>query len=249
LLAWDYRAAGAKTSEIWVMDAEGKNKRAVTKRNSGSFADLSWSPDGSRLAFVYTDNLTGVEGLCTINADGTGFETFATTASESFYNLRWSPDGKKVLYTIGMLGTKPYSAIQVLDLGSKSNKMIVASEKRWINDNADWSPDGNQIVFTSNRSGARTLWKAPSGGGTPVQLSNSEFDDAPVWLPGGQIAYLTTKSGQRQIIVLNPSTARTASLTMPGRIIGGPKVSPDGRYLAFARVERVPELWVANLTD
>jgi len=39
------------------------------------------------------------------------------------------------------------------------------------NVNASWSRDGKWIYFTSNHSGQWQIWKMPSGGGEPVQLT------------------------------------------------------------------------------
>src|SRR5439155_9004156 len=36
----------------------------------------------------------------------------------------------------------------------------------------EWSPDSQWIYFNSSRSGSREIWKAPAGGGAPVQVTN-----------------------------------------------------------------------------
>jgi len=37
-----------------------------------------------------------------------------------------------------------------------------------------WSPDGKEIAFTTDISGRSNRWKVNSGGGWPIQLSQSE---------------------------------------------------------------------------
>jgi WD40 repeat protein len=58
--------------ELWVMDADGSNKRPVTLRVARyQVNDPAWAPDGSRL--VYSECLEFCN-LFTINSDGTGIQ-------------------------------------------------------------------------------------------------------------------------------------------------------------------------------
>ena len=53
--------------EIYVMDADGKNQRRIT-RNPSRNTDPSWSPDGKRIVFV--SNREGNKEIYVMNADG-----------------------------------------------------------------------------------------------------------------------------------------------------------------------------------
>lgn len=50
---------------------------------------LSWSPDGTKIAFV------GVGGLSVINVDGSDLRSLTNNASHP----KWSPDGTKIAFT------------------------------------------------------------------------------------------------------------------------------------------------------
>lgn len=86
--------------EVWVMNADGTNKRQVTKLGAASFAPF-FTPDGKKIIFCTnyfaTDPRKRNFDLALINADGTGIER--VTFNESFDGFpMFSPDGKKLVF-------------------------------------------------------------------------------------------------------------------------------------------------------
>ncbi|CAN5844071.1 hypothetical protein BH20ACI4_BH20ACI4_18690 [soil metagenome] len=86
--------------EVWVMNADGSNKRQVTKLNAGSFAPF-FTPDGKKIIFCTnyfaTDERKRNFDLAMINVDGTGLERI--TYNETFDGFpMFSPDGKKLVF-------------------------------------------------------------------------------------------------------------------------------------------------------
>jgi len=88
------------TFEIWVMNADGTNKRQVTSLAAGSFAPF-FTPDGKRIIFCTnyfaTDPRKRNFDLALISVDGTGLER--VTFNETFDGFpMFSPDGKKLVF-------------------------------------------------------------------------------------------------------------------------------------------------------
>ena len=84
--------------DIWVMNADGSNKRQVTKLNKASFAPYFF-PDGKRI--IFSSNAADPKGrdfdLYKINTDGTGLERI--TYNDTFDGFpMFSPDGKKLVF-------------------------------------------------------------------------------------------------------------------------------------------------------
>jgi len=86
--------------EVWAMNADGSNKRQVTKLGAASFAPF-FTPDGKKIIFCTnyyaTDPRKRNFDLALINIDGTGLER--VTFNESFDGFpMFSPDGKKLVF-------------------------------------------------------------------------------------------------------------------------------------------------------
>ncbi|MFL6256651.1 MAG: TolB family protein [Pyrinomonadaceae bacterium] len=84
--------------EIWVMDADGRNKRQVTNLGVASFAPY-FLPDGKRI--IFSSNYPNIRGrdfnLFVVNVDGTGLEQI--TFNDTFDGFpMFSPDGRKLVF-------------------------------------------------------------------------------------------------------------------------------------------------------
>jgi len=84
--------------DIWVMNADGSNKRQVTHLNKASFAPYFF-PDGKRI--IFSSNAADPKGrdfdLYTIKSDGTGMER--VTYNDTFDGFpMFSPDGKHLVF-------------------------------------------------------------------------------------------------------------------------------------------------------
>jgi TolB protein len=84
--------------ELWVMNADGTNKRQVTRLGAASFAPYFF-PDGKRI--IFASNVNDPRGrnfdLYMLNVDGTGLER--VTFEETFDGFpMFSPDGRKLVF-------------------------------------------------------------------------------------------------------------------------------------------------------
>jgi Tol biopolymer transport system component len=100
--------------DLWVMDADGSNKRMILHNGATNFAP-SWHPDGNRIIFasnmddwhadirLYGHNFE----LYLINVDGTGLERIThNNVFDSF--PMFSPDGRKLVWASNRNPRKPH---------------------------------------------------------------------------------------------------------------------------------------------
>lgn len=90
--------------EIWIMDADGGNKKQVTNLGCASFAPFV-HPDGKRIIFAsnYGDPKGREFDLWMINVDGTGLTRVTKTPDFDGFPM-FSRDGKKLLWASNRLG-------------------------------------------------------------------------------------------------------------------------------------------------
>jgi TolB protein len=86
------------TLEIWVMNADGSNKRQVTSNGKANFGPYFF-PDGKRI--IFASNMDDPRGrnfdLYAINVDGSGLERI--TFNDTFDGFpMFSPDGRKLVF-------------------------------------------------------------------------------------------------------------------------------------------------------
>ena len=86
------------TLEIWVMNADGSNKRQVTRNGKANFGPYFF-PGGKRI--IFASNMDDPRGrnfdLYKINVDGTGQERLTFNATFDGFPM-FSPNGKKLVF-------------------------------------------------------------------------------------------------------------------------------------------------------
>ena len=95
--------------ELWVMDADGKNKHQVTHNGAANFAPY-FLPDGKRIIFAsnMNDPKNGRDfDLYIINEDGTGLERITFYPDFDAFPM-FSSDGKKLVWASNRNGKEPH---------------------------------------------------------------------------------------------------------------------------------------------
>ena len=95
--------------EIWVMDADGKNKHQVTHNGAANFAPF-FHPDGKRIIFAsnQADPKSGRDfDLYLINEDGTGQERITYAPDFDSFPM-FTSDGKRLVWASNRNGKAPH---------------------------------------------------------------------------------------------------------------------------------------------
>jgi len=240
--------SGADEQAKWqVNNPPGKFETVRIQTQSGTWMNLSVSPDGQTLVFdllgdIYSMPISGGKAK-KLTAD------IGWQMQPSF-----SPDGKYIAYTSDEGGG---DNIYLMNADGSNPHAITKETFRLLNSPA-WSPDGEFIVarkhFTNTRSlGAGEVWQYHKTGGAGIMLTAKANDEKdlgePAFAPDGKTIYFSqddtpgktfhySKDSEQGIYAIKKFDRKTGEIEVLLDGAGGairPTPSPDGKYLAFIR--------------
>jgi dipeptidyl aminopeptidase/acylaminoacyl peptidase len=111
-----------------------------------------------------------------------------------------------------------------------------------------FSPDGRQIAYITNISGQFNLWKQPSDGGYPLQLTffTNRIARTGAWSPDGEHILLSADyqgDEYHQLYCIPARGGEPEQLTHERHVqhfVESTAWSPDGRFIAYAANDRSP---------
>ena len=124
--------------DVWIMNADGSDPVNLTQGRH--CASPAWSPDGTRIAYIYLDDyLRGRYGreIWLMDADG-GNPQQLTDDSVDRIRLSWSEDGSGIYYTARTADSpkdRPDTFVMALDGSGSLSVDISYAPKRWSSSN------------------------------------------------------------------------------------------------------------------
>jgi len=219
----------------------------------------SWGPDN----FIYADAFSDLKGLVRVAAKpGAGprwFTTLDTARGE--IDHAWPdvlPNGKGVLLTVrfrGKSGAKGRisHAIAVADIPSGKHRVIVNDAMY-----ARYASSGHLLYVTANKTlmvvpfdqNTMKLTGEPTALTGGMRLGSGGSADLAVSATGSLVYATGTGQGEQELVwVTRDGRAQPVDPDWPGMYFGFPALSPDGKWLAVARVvdEESFSIWIKRL--
>jgi len=236
----DFTKTGHGERNVFVMPATGSGNEINLATQISDFptegkaiADLAWSPDGSRIAFMRGNN-AGDDKVWVENADGTSIFPLEIGGGGAKRHPSWSPDSSKIVYAV--VKNEPEQIYIASSLGGIGQPLANGQGHE-----PNWSPNGLTIAFDDYNSGFGYVnldIVNADGSGTPQIVVPSPYTEwtFSAWSPdGGRIAYrATAASGATVYRVTNADGSGDHPLASPGE--GDAREaswSPDGSRLVY----------------
>jgi TolB protein len=247
------KIAFARGLDLWLTNPDGTGSERLTKwKEAGKILPddgrpVSWSPDGTRIAFVGWDDEDGAH-IYTLKGDGTDLVRL-TRAARGDYVIRscpvWSPDGTRIAFS-----EEDY--VYVIDVdGTGLRRLGRPASTGGGLPCPVWSPDGGRIAFLS-LVGHRFHVSVTNADGTEPRRfgSFSAFADGNLqWSPDGTEVVLSHSGLEPEpgLYAVDVESGATR-LLLPGALLTGGMpgsewetkwvdavFSPDGSRLALVR--------------
>ncbi len=212
--------------------------------------DATWSPDGTRLAFIQW-TAGGGHTLATCKADGSDLRPLMR-ADAMYPFLRdpvWSPDGSTLACVRSSGGTA--GETWLIPATGQPARKFTSDRAGVFSHHPVFTADGRAIIDSSNRGGATNIWMLPLDGSASTRLTTGTGPDrSPAVARTGSVVFENTRS-RCALLVENLKSGQTRELLTDPFIIWAPVFSADARELAFTRFEADGSwhIWTASVED
>jgi dipeptidyl aminopeptidase/acylaminoacyl peptidase len=254
------RVAYLKGGQIWIVAINGAINGAISGQGGQTplyhpragvvSAEIEWSPDGSRLAFV-SDRVN--HSFVTVYDFASKSLTYLDPSVDRDHDPVWSPDGKQIAFIRMAAGGggrggagggarragEPWS-IRVADAATGTGRQIWVADKGpgsvfhpMVSERQLYWAAGDRLVFPWERDGWQHLYAVPVEGGKAALLTPGEFEVETVALTEDRKEALFS-SNQNDIDRRHIWRVSVTAGGAAGGATGGPKAVTSGDGLEWA---------------
>lgn len=216
--------------DLYICDADGQNMMQITKDRAVCLSP-DWGPDGASL--VYTSFRGGYPDVYYVDLKSSRWKRVSgypglNTGAEV------SPNGREMVLTLSKDGNPDLYVINLINRRlTRLTKTPNAAEA-----SPSWSPRGDMIAFVSDRSGAPQVYTMNARGGNQRRVTFVGRENvSPDWGPDDKIVCSSRRGGRYQISIVDLKLRKEMQITSDYVDHEAPSWAPNGRHIAYARVE------------
>ncbi len=234
-------------NNIWKISDKGGKETQVTHHGDGNLFFPSISADGKTI--VYEDNF-GLWKLDT--ATGKSSEIVIDIKADSKEN-----DRELITLTdaqaFSLSPSNKRAAIiahgEIFSIATDRGEPQRVSETAWKEQEPRWSPNGKWIAFVSDRSGREEIYLSDELGKNAKKISDADCDkNGLVWSADSKGLLWSGSDHKLRLVDVDSGKTDVLAQGEAGNVTGA-QFSPDGKYLSYARQDKLlrPHVWVKEL--
>jgi TolB protein len=176
---------------VVISEADGRGRVTIVEEEATGavgpdLIDVSWSPDGTRIAYSGRVVERGVarRTILIVNSDGTG----QPAALDGLWtSVSWSPHADRLL-ALGFPHEGHEGQFDLYAIRPDGSDPVQLTDDEETEHEPQWAPDGSRIVFATGESYlSQDVYVMNANGSDVRRLTDWEgLDFAPVWSPDGR---------------------------------------------------------------
>ncbi|MEZ5285174.1 MAG: S9 family peptidase [Vicinamibacterales bacterium] len=234
---WIDKLNDKRESSLWIMNADGSKNRFLVRGSNAR-----WSPTGDRILYTGQGEPKGTQVFVRY-MDAEGATTQVTRVEKAPASVTWSPDGQSIAFTMKVekKNTWPIAMTKAPDGAKWTEAPRIVERLDYRQDREGFTDDGYRHVFV-----------VPATGGTARQLTDGDWDHNGVeWTPDNATILFTSlrvpdadyQWRESEIYAVSVATGTIAQLTRRKGPDSNPKVSPDGKRVAYTGNDWSTDTW------
>jgi Tol biopolymer transport system component len=235
--------------QLWNLDLESRRwERVQVPQVACRMEQASWAPLDGRQVAALCSLPDSAFSIWLIALDGSATrELVSRKRGRGAGNLfcEFSPDGGRLLYGYLKDGINQFF---ILDLTSGRERQLTTSRSDKYE--GKWSPDGRWVAFSANAGRAVQVWRIPAEGGPEQMLTSGDGRMRhKFYSPDGRWLYV--QPSHLNIFRLpadGGALQRVTNFPESDLFIEEPNISPDGKFLVYARSRGGSSLWLLTLS-
>lgn len=237
-------------SNLWIVNFDGSNNRPLTTGNHNDFYPR-WSHDGSKI--IFKSNMADDKMKLYLMWLDTKETMALTNTPQTPGQVSWSHDDNYLAFTLFVPKENP----SIVKLPAKPEGAKWNDPPKYI-DQMNYRGDGQGYL----KGGNTQLFTLPVSGGTPKQLTFTDFDHgAPIWSKDNSHLYFSAnfhkdeefEPANSEIYSISVTDGKITPLTERFGPDGNPVLSPDGTKIAYLGFDdrfqgyQLTQLYVMNV--